>query len=112
MGGVRCMKTDGLNRPKHENGDHMLNTQGLNIAEGQGMRLVSAGDVMGWLGGLPLALIEDVRMGRTTTGAKTAQAFGSVGAMDCASGTGECGVGADCAGGSGCCGFGGDCAGH
>jgi hypothetical protein len=90
----------------------MLNTQGSNIAKGQGMQLVSAGDVMGWLGGLPLALIEEARMGRTATSARTAQAFGSVGAMDCASGTGECGVGADCAGGSGCCGIGGDCAGH
>jgi hypothetical protein len=90
----------------------MLNTQGLNIAEGQGMQLLSAGDVMGWLGGLPLVLIEDVRMGRPSTSAKVAQAFGSVGAMDCASGTGECGVGSDCAGGSGCCGIGGDCAGH
>jgi hypothetical protein len=90
----------------------MLNAQGLNVAEVQGTQLLSAGDVMGWRGGLPLALIEDVRMGRTTTRAKAAQAFGSVGAMDCASGTGECGVGDGCAGGSGCCGIGGDCAGH
>ena len=90
----------------------MLNTQGLNIAETQGMQLVSAGDVMGWLGGLPLDLIEDVRMGRPWTRAKAAQASGNVGAMDCASGTGECGVGADCAGGTGCCGIGGDCSGH
>src|ERR1700735_380028 len=90
----------------------MLNTQELNIAEGHGTRLVCAGDVMGWLGGLPLALIEDVRMGRPATSVKMAQAAGNVGAMDCASGTGECGVGADCAGGSGCCGIGGDCAGQ
>ena len=75
----------------------MLNTQELNIAEGHGTRLVCAGDVMGWLGGLPLALIEDVRMGRPATSVKMAQAAGNVGAMDCASGTGECGVGADCA---------------
>lgn len=86
--------------------------QGLNVAEGQGMQLVHADDVMGWLGGLPLSLIEDVRMGRPTTLADAAQSFGNVGAVDCASGTGECGVGADCAGGSGCCGIGGDCAGH
>ena len=90
----------------------MSNTQGLNVAEGREMQLVCAGDVMGWLGGLPLSLIEDVRMGRPTANAKTAQAAGNVGAVDCASGSGECGVGMDCAGGSGCCGIGGDCAGH
>ena len=90
----------------------MSNTHELNIAEGQGMQLVAVGDVMGWLGGLPLSLIEDVRMGKATEGRKSAQAFGHAGAMDCASGTGECGVGAGCAGGSGCCGIGGDCAGH
>lgn len=86
--------------------------QGLNVAKGQGMQLVRADDVMGWLGGLPLSLIEDVRMGRSTTIAKAAQSSGIVGAVDCASGMGECGVDADCAGGSGCCGIGGDCTGH
>jgi hypothetical protein len=87
----------------------MLKTSALNLAEGQGMQLVCAGDVMGWLGGLPLSMMEDVLMGRPTVGAKTAQAGGHVGG-DCASGTGECGVGGDCGGGSGCCGIGGDCA--
>jgi hypothetical protein len=75
------------------------------------MRLVCAGDGMGWLGGLPLSMLEDVRMGRPTVGAPAAQAAGNVGAVDCASGAGECGVGADCGGGAGCCGIGGDCAG-
>jgi hypothetical protein len=87
----------------------MLKTSELRVIEGQELQLACVGDVMGWLGGLPLSMIEDVRMGRPTTSAKSAQAAGHVGAGDCASGTGECGVGADCGGGSGCCGIGGDC---
>lgn len=82
------------------------------MAGAQGLQLVSAGDVMGWLGGLPLSLIEDVRMGRATPAVTGAQAAGSIGAVDCASGVGECGMGTGCAGGAGCCGIGGDCAGH
>jgi hypothetical protein len=85
----------------------MSNTHGLNAADSLGMQLICAGDVMGWLGGLPLSLIDDVRMGRPT-----AQAPGNLGAVDCASGSGECGIGASCVGGSGCCGIGGDCSGH
>ena len=68
------------------------------MAEGHAMPLVFAGDVMGWLGGLPLSLIEDVRMGRPTANKRTAQASGNVGAVDCASGNGECGIGGDCSG--------------
>jgi hypothetical protein len=88
----------------------MLNTSELLLIESQELQLVCAGDVMGWLGGLPLSMIEDVRMGRPTASAKSAQAGGNVGAVDCASGSGECGVGGDCGGGSGSCGIGGDCA--
>lgn len=88
-----------------------MNTSARSVVEGQGMRLVCAGDGMGWLGGLPLSMLDDVRMGRPTVGAPAAQAAGNVGAVDCASGAGECGVGADCGGGAGCCGIGGDCAG-
>ena len=85
----------------------MSNTQGLNVADGHGMQLVCA--VTGWLGGLPLSMMEDVQVGRPFVYTSKAQAAGNVGAMDCASGSGECGIGADCAGGSGCCGMGGDC---
>lgn len=90
-------------------GGDMSNTQGL---DHQALQVKTVGDIMGWLGGLPLALIEDVRMGRPKVPANAAQADGNVGAVDCASGTGECGIGSDCAGGSGICGIGGDCAGH
>jgi len=68
----------------------MSNTQGLNVAAGQGMQLVCAGDVMGWLGGLPLSLIEDVRMGRPTASATMAQAAGNVGSVEIARGTRRC----------------------
>lgn len=90
----------------------MSKIQGLVLTGGRGIQLACAGDVMGWLGGLPLSLIDDVRSGRTATQLKMAQAGGSVGAVDCASGGGECGLGADCAAGSGCCGIGGDCSGR
>ena len=86
----------------------MSNTQVFTVAEGQGLQLACA--VTGWLGGLPLSMMEDVQLGKTITNARVAQASGNVGAVDCASGSGECGIGADCAGGSGCCGIGGDCA--
>jgi hypothetical protein len=41
-----------------------LNTSALNVVEGLGTQLMCAGDVMGLLGGLPLASIDGVRMGR------------------------------------------------
>ena len=87
----------------------MSNTQGLHVAEGQGIQLVCA--VTGWLGGLPLSMMEDVQVARPFASGTLSQGAGTVGAMDCASGSGECGIGADCAGGSGCCGMGGECAG-
>jgi hypothetical protein len=90
----------------------MLNTSALNVVEGLGTQLMCAGDVMGLLGGLPLTSIDGVRMGRPVAAAGRAQASGNVGAVDCASGSGECGIGADCGGGQGCCGVGGDCAGN
>ena len=89
-----------------------MNPQGLNPADALGMQLISAGDVMGWLGGLPLSMLDGVRMGRATADIAKAEGAGNAGAVDCASGGGECGVGAGCAGGSGCCGIGGECAGH
>ena len=57
----------------------MLKTSELRVIEGQELQLVCAGDVMGWLGGLPLSLMEDVRMGRPAAGAKTAHGSGAVG---------------------------------
>ncbi len=90
----------------------MLNASMLNSVEGLGTPLVCAGDLIGLLGGLPLASIEGVRMGRPVAAARRAYASGNVGAVDCASGSGECGIGADCGGGQGCCGIGGECAGH
>ena len=87
-----------------------MKTSELRVIEGQELQLVCAGDVMGWLGGLPLSLMEDVRMGRPAAGAQTARGGGAVGAVECVGGTGACGVGGDCGGGSGCCGMGGDCA--
>lgn len=100
----------------------MLKSSEMYLSEAQGLQLLSAGDVMGWLGGLPLSMTEDVRVGRPAGGARMAAGAGSVGAEGCAGdaegcagdaercagGTGECGVGSDC-GGSGCCGIGGDC---
>ncbi len=90
----------------------MSNTQGLTVADSRTMHLVGAGDVMGRLAALPLSLMEDVRMGWPTASLRTAGAGGTVGALDCASGSGECGIGTGCAGGSGCCGSGGDCSGR
>ena len=96
----------------------------LNASEGRGAVLVSAGDVMGWLGAFELTEGEGVRMGAASTRAGSAMAGGNAGAVDCASGGGDCGAvdcasgggrcgaGGDCAGGGGRCGDGGDCAGY
>ena len=84
----------------------------LIASEGRGAVLVSAGDVMGWLGAFELAEGEGVRMGAAASRAGFAMAGGNAGAVDCASGGGRCGAGGDCAGGGGRCGAGGDCAGY
>lgn len=96
----------------------------LTASEGRGTLLVSAEDVMGWLGASALAGGEGVRMGTASTRMGYAMAAGNAGAVDCASGGGECGAvdcasgggrcgaGGDCAGGGGRCGAGGDCAGY
>ncbi len=67
----------------------MLKSSEMHVIEGQGLQLVCAGDVMGWLGGL--AAVDDggCADGRPAVGARTAQGAGQVGAVECAGGYGS-----------------------
>ncbi|MGA7157273.1 MAG: hypothetical protein WBY53_10520, partial [Acidobacteriaceae bacterium] len=83
-------------------GESMLNASESYTAGG---RMMSAADVMSLLGGLTLGSEEGIQTGRTAATGLKAQGSGSVGAVDCASGSGESGAGEDCSGGGhGCCG--------